>query len=501
MPDADPDVGLTLAFALLFLVALAANACIFGRNRRSGHRFLFSALLAGFCAARALALALRYAWAMDRRNVRLGIAAQVFTAAGVLVLFMSNLVFAQRVVRSYHPFFGWSKRVTGLFAGLLASAVVVLVLVVTVTVVGFFVSPASGAGGQRTLAAVRGVQLFCGVYLAIYAFLPVPLVTLAVVAPRKTWVDHFGEGRTHTKFALLSFGSIMLTVGAMFRAIIGFFPRPASQPAWYHSRACFYIFNFLLELLVVAAYTLLRFDKRFYIPDGCTAPGQYSAIAAGTMPDVLISNCVAEKARRGKKRRMAEGNQPEGTESLPTELPIEMVDREATEPSTGQPVGPSATPPSPEETEAAQSGQDGPVTPSVAGSSGSLSGRQSGGDGPVETVAEDWIAEALVSTPRLVVSFACHGSSVPYSGWTCVLTVKLNRQTCSRRARKAGRPRKPREARRVRRSRGVRRARRVRKLRGARGANRPRRTRRARRGSRLRLRVGFLSCVSLKGGF
>ncbi|KAK4148752.1 hypothetical protein C8A00DRAFT_47480 [Chaetomidium leptoderma] len=281
IPSPVPDIPISLILALLFVAGAAANMTVFRRNRRRSYKFLFSALVVVFCMARVVALGLRCAWAAaaaahPRDDVRVAMAAQIFTAAGVLVLFVTNLVFAQRVVRAYHPFFGWSRGVTWLFRGLFGSAVVVLVMVVAVTVQGFFVKE-----GDRTRAVDRRVQLFCVVYLAVYAFLPVPLVTLAAVVPRRTRIDKFGEGHFRTKFALLTVTASLLALGATFRAVAGFYTRPVGDPAWFHGKACYYCFNFVVELVVVYTYALSRFDKRFHIPDGSSAPGHYSFCEEG----------------------------------------------------------------------------------------------------------------------------------------------------------------------------------------------------------------------------
>jgi hypothetical protein len=266
-----PDIPVCAALLALFLAAAAANVAIFRRNRGRGHKFLFSALLAAFCVARAAALALRCAWAVDPRSVRLGIAAQIFTAAGVVILFVTNLVFAQRVVRACHPFFGWRRAVTGGFGVLFGSAVGVLVAVVTATVHGFF-----EPDGSEAKAVDRMVQLVCGTYLALYAFLPVVLCALAVLVPGKYKIDKFGEGRFRTKVALLIFTASLLALGAGSRAAVAHYTRPLSDPAWFHSKVCYYLFNFGLELVVVITYAASRFDKRFHIPDGSSGPWHYS---------------------------------------------------------------------------------------------------------------------------------------------------------------------------------------------------------------------------------
>ncbi|KAL2164710.1 hypothetical protein VTH06DRAFT_5 [Thermothelomyces fergusii] len=332
-----PDIAVSGALLALFAAAGAANMTIFRRNRRRSYKFLFSALLMVFCAARVAALALRIAWAAEAAKagaeaeaeasvpvsvVRLAIAAQIFTAAGVLLLFVTNLVLAQRVVRAYHPFFGWHRAVTALFAALFASAAVVLVLLVAVTVVGFFIAPppppppdGGGDGGERSgedgkRELVRTVQLACATYLAVYAFLPVPLVTLAAVVPRRTRIDKFGEGHFRTKFALLTFTATLLALGAAFRAAIAFFPRPVDRPAWFHSRACYYCFVYVVELVVVFTYALSRFDRRFHIPDGSSAPGHYSRTEMGLVDGAVVLRADLERNRNRRRRRSRgrEGN-------------------------------------------------------------------------------------------------------------------------------------------------------------------------------------------------
>ncbi|KAK4246445.1 hypothetical protein C7999DRAFT_42133 [Corynascus novoguineensis] len=303
---------------------------VYRRNRRRSYKFLFSALLMVFCAARTVALALRIAWAAESGDpgdvrdpprptvVRLAVAAQIFTAAGVLLLFVTNLVFAQRIVRAYHPFFGWSKPASALFWALFASAVIVLILVVTVTVQGFFIAPPPPPGSEGAAAAaaaadggddakkrevVRKVQLVCATYLAVYAFLPVPLVTLAAAVPRRTRIDKFGEGHFRTKFALLTFTATLLAAGATFRAVVAFYPRPVDRPAWFHGRACYYCFNYGVELIVVFTYALSRFDRRFHIPDGSSAPGHYSRAELGMAGSgALVSQAAFERDRRKRGR-------------------------------------------------------------------------------------------------------------------------------------------------------------------------------------------------------
>jgi hypothetical protein len=75
------------------------------------------------------------------------------------------------------------------------------------------------------------------------------------------------------------------------------------RPAWFHGKACYYCFNFVVEVMVVYIYTLSRFDTRFHVPDGSSAPGHYSCAryrSAGG--GSVVYNEDLERSRRKKKR-------------------------------------------------------------------------------------------------------------------------------------------------------------------------------------------------------
>jgi len=284
-----------------------------------------------FCVIRIAALALRIAWACHKRNVRLGIAAQIFTAAGVLVLFVSNLAFALRFVRAYHPSLGWKQWVKCVFGVLFASAVTVLAMVITVTVQGFFVKE-----GSSVKEIDRKIQLVCGTYLAAYAFLPVPIAVGAALWPKRTRIDPFGQGQLRTNLGLLTTGALLLTAGATFRAVVTFLQRPIRDPGWFHSRACFYIFNFTIELLVVYLYTLARFDKRFHIRDGSSAPGHYSCVDLKQRDMTALAEAMSaaneriedNEGDRKSDSRWRIGSRPKSANDSYVARPVEMSNQE-----------------------------------------------------------------------------------------------------------------------------------------------------------------------------
>ncbi|KAJ0115333.1 hypothetical protein J7T55_012610 [Diaporthe amygdali] len=275
-PTVPLDDPICACLLLLFIAGAATHLTIFRINRKRDHKFVFSALLFGFCMARITTLVLRIVWASRPRNVDIAIAANIFVQAGVLLLFIINLIFAQRIVRSYHPRLGWSRGLGLAFKFLYFCVAACLIMVITATVDSFFTLD------KNTRRIDRDIQLVAGTFLTLLAFLPIPVTLLAVVAPRAHRPEKFGQGRQRTKIWLLLFTSVILTLGAGFRIGVNFTtPRPANNPAWFHSKACFYCFNFVIELAVVYAYAIARFDRRYHVPDGSNGPGHYSGERVG----------------------------------------------------------------------------------------------------------------------------------------------------------------------------------------------------------------------------
>lgn len=303
IPTPNPDDIICGVLLLLFIIGAATHMIVFQINRRRGHKFVFSVLLFGFCMARIAALTMRIVLASRPGNVSIAIAANIFVAAGVLLLFIVNLMFAQRILRAYHPKFGWSKGVNWAFRFCFFSVVALLIMVITTTVHSFFTLDMAVRQKERDVA------LFAVTYLAVLAFLPIPIVGLCVLLPRDKTAktDKFGEGRLRTKVRLLLFTSVLLALGAGFRTGVNFSPRPINNPAWYHSKAAFYCFNFVIELVVVYVYAIARFDKRFHIPNGSSAPGHYSGAVRGGDSGHIV-NTESELFGEGEKK----GNVAEG---------------------------------------------------------------------------------------------------------------------------------------------------------------------------------------------
>ncbi|KAK4222170.1 hypothetical protein QBC38DRAFT_490514 [Podospora fimiseda] len=305
IPTNSVDTPISAVLLVFFIASAATHMTIFQKNRRRDHKFLFSALLFGFSMARIVALTMRIVWANRQTNTNIALAAGIFVAAGVLLLFVVNLIFAQRIVRSYHPNFGWNKTVSIIWNFVIFSVLGILIMVIICNVHSMFTLDIP------TRMRERDVLRFAGVYLAVLAFLPIPIVLTALLWPTgkegKRQIEKFGQGRMRTKVRLLLGTAILLSLGAWFRAGTNFLPRLRDDPAWYHHRAAFYCFNFVIELIVVYSYAIARFDKRFHIPNGSDGPGSYSGSRVNKEEEVFGSS---EDGRDKQGDEEEEGSRP-----------------------------------------------------------------------------------------------------------------------------------------------------------------------------------------------
>lgn len=232
-----------------------------------------SGMMFGFCMARITTCVMRIVWATRPTHTSIAIAAQIFVSAGVVLLFVVNLIFTQRIIRASHPNTGWHPFFSKAFVLTYVLIVVTLAMLITAIVQSFHTL------NKHTKHIDRSIQLYGQTFNTVIAFLPILLVIGGLVIPRSTRIEKFGNGRFRSKIYILVTSSVLLTLGAAFRAGTNYVtPRPLNKPAWYHSKACFYTFNFLIELAVVIFYLVLRVDLRFHVPNGSMKAGDYSGL-------------------------------------------------------------------------------------------------------------------------------------------------------------------------------------------------------------------------------
>lgn len=222
-------------------------------------------------------MVLRIAWANYPRDVGLAIAANIFTYAGTIILYMVNWFFAQRILRAQHPSLGWSTHYRIFHRGGLFFLIVTLLGLIISQVWKFFTLD------QVKLDAFRGLFLIAQTYATAFCFAPAILVCLSLLIPR-TEVEKFGAGRLRNNITILLISVCVLSVGQVFRCVLAWIPptlmvdvqRGTTQLPWYLSKASFYCFNFLTEIFVVVLFAAGRVDLRFFVPNGAKKTGDYS---------------------------------------------------------------------------------------------------------------------------------------------------------------------------------------------------------------------------------
>lgn len=271
VPTVTLDDPIIAVFLFLYVCGAATHMTIFQLNSKKGHKFIASGALFGFCMARITACVLRLVWSTHTRNIRVVIAANVFINAGVLIVIILNLIFAQRILRASHPHIGWHRSIHFAFLAFYLSIILLLGGLITALVQQVYTLDTHIQNIDRI------IQLVGVTYFAVASFVPILIVVGGLIIPKKTRVEKFGSGRFRTKIHILLISSSLITLGAAFRAAVAYMPRPVTNPAWYHSKAAFYCFNFAIEIIVIFLYAIVRVDRRFWIPNGSHAPGHYSA--------------------------------------------------------------------------------------------------------------------------------------------------------------------------------------------------------------------------------
>jgi hypothetical protein len=283
-PTVPVDVPICSVLLALYLIAATIQTVIFHRNRKNKQQFRLSLFLIYMGLFRTITLSLRIGWATHLSNVSLAIAAQVFVTAGVLLLFVLNLVFVLRILRATHPRLAYHPLPTRLFQVFAALVVLSLIAVITCFIQSIYTLD------THTRQIDHGVTLYAASFFLATAFFPVLFVLFNYLALRRTkdTADLTQEagpnsekitvpaGRKNRIMAgsavrgsiVMLLAALLLALGAGFRAGTSYAPaRTADNPAWYHHKACFYIFNFATELAVLYLYTVVRVDKIFYVPD------------------------------------------------------------------------------------------------------------------------------------------------------------------------------------------------------------------------------------------
>lgn len=260
LPTTHLDVPVCAVFIVLYLVAFASHITLFRRNLARGHRFIFSGMIGGFCMSRVVTNILRIVWATRPHNVRVVLAANIFVNAGILLIYIVNLVFAMRMLRAAVPSKRLEKILDKVSRAFVVLIVLMLVLLITTVVQSVYTLDAN------IHRIDRDIQLSTTTFFAVLAFFPIIIVSVATILRNEQTHQPFGSGSWNAKLFRVIFTAVLASIIAGFRAGTTWeTPRPVAHPAWYQAKWCFYVFNFVLEIVIVYTLLLLRVDLHFHI--------------------------------------------------------------------------------------------------------------------------------------------------------------------------------------------------------------------------------------------
>ncbi|KAF2160844.1 hypothetical protein M409DRAFT_70157 [Zasmidium cellare ATCC 36951] len=271
------DVPVCSVLLLFYIGSAVGNMFIFQANRRKGHKFVISAALFGFSMARILTLCLRIGVATHPHNVSLAIAANIFVNAGILVVYVVNLVLALRIIRARQPNLGWKQSVRILARVLYALVFVALVLVITFVVLSFYTL------SESLKQACRDAQLAALTYLFVFTTVPFFILGLTYSLKPAQDAQTFGTGQMRTKGIIILISTCLCVLNSGFKTGANWeSPRPISDPAWYQKKAAFYIFLFVVEIIILYFFIAMRIDRRFFVPNGSSKRKSFADLRLGT---------------------------------------------------------------------------------------------------------------------------------------------------------------------------------------------------------------------------
>lgn len=198
------------------------------------------------------------------------------------VIFVVNIFFAQRIVRSMHPTVGWSRPFS-LGTVILAISVPPVIILQIVSISVFFLSTDNPDRADTAVALLKFGSSW-NIWLVSFPFLAI-FISCSIPGPKP---EKFGSGSLRVKTSLAMLGAALLATGATVRTYGTFNPRPPNSGDVLYSKAVFYVTQFSFEIIVVALYAFARIDLLFHVPNGSSQPGDYSANKTGDTEKAVV---------------------------------------------------------------------------------------------------------------------------------------------------------------------------------------------------------------------
>ena len=247
-----------------------------------------SVAMFGLCMSRIITNVLRIVWTTQPNNVRIAIAAQVLTNAGVLILYIVILLLTLRVFRARQPKMGWNKHLNRTIKAAYFLLFLALVVTVSFTVLTFYTL------NMKLRTDAIWIQRSAILYMMIFNITSLTFLILSLLLPPALDSENFGTGSMGSKLTILVVAVFFCTFLSGFRTgLVWSAARPASNPAWFDTKPAFYVIIFGFEIVILYLFLFTRFDRMFWVPNGSNKPGDYSSLVLG---ETSIKEPEQEKA-------------------------------------------------------------------------------------------------------------------------------------------------------------------------------------------------------------
>ncbi|KUI62715.1 hypothetical protein VP1G_09832 [Cytospora mali] len=259
LPSVSVDIPPLAVFLALYATSAMISIILFEHQRRRHFSCTIPVILFLFSGERVLTCVLRMVWAFKLTNVRVAVASQVFSQAGVLLLFLLNLILAERI---------WLDRKVRARTRLRLR--IALITLSTLTVSALIMEIASIIVSvytldQKTISTCRNVQRTGATYFLILATTPLAMLALAFLTSPASSTKRQGTSSGElVRFPVTIVSSVLCILNAGFKTgVVWTPPRSLFDPAWYHSRACLYVFGFTAEVCVLILLYATCADVKF----------------------------------------------------------------------------------------------------------------------------------------------------------------------------------------------------------------------------------------------
>lgn len=259
LPSVSVDIAPLAVFLGIYATSAVISVLLFESQRRRHLSRTIPVILFLFSGERVLTCVMRITWTFKLASVRLAVASQIFLQAGVLLLYLLNLILAERVWLDRQPGARTRLGLRVVLSMLSALTVSALIMVITSIIVSVYTL------NQTSISTCRNIQRAGATYFLILATIPLAMLAMASVSSSPFSNKHHGGlHKKNSKISVTVISSIFCVLNAGFKAgVVWAPPRSLFDPAWYHSRACLYVFVFSTEVLVLALLYATRAELRF----------------------------------------------------------------------------------------------------------------------------------------------------------------------------------------------------------------------------------------------